>query len=579
MTSSLTLSALRQSTAEILACAVCDLFPGTQLVNGCSTEIGFYYDFVIRQQLDAQALLMLEERMRTIARQDIPVQTLDMMRKNAMTYFLHYGQKIKADLLSAVLDNVVEVFKMGDFIDICPSPYMTSSKDVTILKLHDAQSTKVYLPKVGFLEVTRISGTAFHDNASLKKFLKIAEKAKKKDHRIIGPEMQLFSSNGDEECWLWHPKGMALKNQLLDWWQQQHRPPYSYPVSTPQLVPISHLKRSKKQHQASLNLLTVPWEGNTLAIGADPTPLHAQIFRAQRPTLSQLPLRYSQCLELCDNSPNNQPWGLLQTRCYSTDITQIFCSTDQILQELISCLQFIMKIIKIFGFEHCWYLQVDTQIPSAYKEPWKKGIDLLTDALKACQIDYVFDNESRSEYGPAIEMRLMDALGRKWKCSSIVLNITCAEHFDLRYQGKEGQFQRAAMITRSIFGSLDRFIAIIVEHYAAVFPLWLAPEQVRVIAMGEKNHAYASMIWNSLLKGGFRASLDTALDALATRVHGAEKENVPYIVIIGDKEEKGSIITVRSCKTQEKDISFTLKDFLEQLHKEEGTVSLSQKMQ
>jgi threonyl-tRNA synthetase len=568
----LSLQALRQSAAELLACAVCDLFPKTQLVDGASTEVGFYYDFVLNQPIDDHALVMLEERMRAIIYEDIPIQTLEMMRENASSYFHHHGQKLKAALVADMPANIVQIFKMGSFSDTCDGPYAAATKEIPAIKLQTLTQTNVYYPCLGTINVWRIHGTAFHESGAMKQFLKRAEKAKKRDHRQLGEEMQLFSfPEGSETC-VWEYNGCVLRELLLDFWKSEHQGLKLHPLSTPRLVSTSLLKvpltkeEERKRKAGQSPAITISIDDETFASCPDPTPLHARICSATTYSSRQLPIMYHECAQIGDNASSNQLCGLFKTRVYTSDITQIICTPEQVVQELISCLQFIAKMIKMFGFEHHWYLSTREQIPANSKSDWKIAMDCLVTAMKSCDFDYILDRQGYTPYGPKIEIGLTDALGQNWKGPYVAVNALFAENVDLHYIDEENRNAKPMMITRSLFGSLERFIGILIEHHSGALPLWLSPEQVRIIPIANRNAKYAETVHTEMNLAGFRSRIDYGTDTLGTKVHAAEKQKIPFIIIIGDKEEKNCVLTVRSCHSKSERNNVPLKLFMEQLH-------------
>lgn len=569
----LSLQALRQSAAELLACAFCELFPKAQLVNGTSTGTGFYYDFIFNQQIDEQALSLLEERMRAIIHQNLPVQTLDMMRENAAVYFLHSGQKLKAELTADIPANIVQVLKMGNFIDICEAPYMTATKEISAIKLQGMNQTTVYHSRLGPLEVLRIHGTAFHEQYAMKQFLKRAEKAKKQDHRRLGPEMLLYSSPHDTDTCLWEPKGCLLRQLLQDFWKHEHKGLRLLPLSTPRIASATLLETAltkealRKKKSNPSDILSLPFEGLPYAVCPDPTLLHARACSSTLYTHRQLPISYYEFVDIGDTTPRHQQWGLFTTRTYTSDLTQILCTPEQVAQELISCLQFIDKIIKILGFEHQWYLSTREQIPARYKGEWRLAYDQLAAAMKHCGLDHSLNKQTGAPYGPQAELRLTDAWGQQWKGPYVTVNALLTEDIELRYYDEQDQARKLTMLTRSIFGSLERFIGILIEHYHGELPLWISPEQVRLIPIAHRNAEYTKHVEATMASAGFRTCVDDRPDALGTKIHAAEKQKVPFIVILGDKEEKKNVLTVRS-RNNKTENSLPLEQFMAQLNQD-----------
>lgn len=557
------LCALRQSTAELAACAFCELFPDALMIASVISDIGFHYDFVLNQQLEQDVLPLIEERMRALVQQDLPMKSLEMMRENAVNYFIHLGQGIKAELIASSPSNIVQIFKMGDFTDICSEPFLGSTKQITSFRLQKISSHTAYIPVLGTLDFLRLEGTAFLDPMSLKQFLKRVEKAKKRDHRQLGPELGLYSISDGSDTIVWNPKGIVLRECLIDLWRNEHKSQTLHPITSPRVVPIDLLKialnkedarKRKATHSPYLNLSI---EEQEYLICPDPTPLHAITCSKKIFVQQELPLAYQEWAEIADPIPSNQLWGLFKTRVYARDLTQILCTSEQVVPELISCLQFIDKFIKMFGFECHWTLRTRDQIPANYKNEWRIGVDHLVEAMKRCGWEYTLEKSEGSPYGPKLEVGLTDALGRTWGISYVAVNAITPEKAALRYIGEDDRILQPMMITRSLFGSLERFIGLLIEQYSGNLPLWLAPEQVRVIPIAKRNYGYAATITDKINKAGYRATLEYGIETLGAKVHTAEKEKVPYIAIIGDKEEKNQEINVRSnkmenCKTLEK---------------------------
>lgn len=565
---------LRQSVAEIAACAFCEMFPDALMVNSVISDIGFHYDFVLNQQLQEHVLPLIEERMRALVQQDLPMKTLEMMRENAVNYFTHLGQEIKADLVGASTANIVQIFKMGDFTDTCSESFLESTKEITAFRLQKISRETIYAPSLGTIDVLRLHGTAFPDPMSLKQFLKRVEKAKKRDHRQLGTELGLYTVPEGTDTPIWSPKGMVLREFLINLWRKAHQGQKLHSLSSSRVVPASLLKialnkeEARKRKTTQTNFLSLPIEEQEYFVCPDPTPLHAIACSATTYTQQQLPIAYNEWVEIADPAPSTHLWGLFKTRVYTSDITQILCTSEQVVQELISCLQFIDKIIKMFGFEHQWYLSTRDQIPINYKNDWRLSVDHLVEAMKACEFEYILDKQGSSPYGPRVEARLVDALGRHWTAPYVGLNTIVPEKAALRYQTEDDRIQKPMMITRSIFGSLERIIGILIEHYSGNLPLWVAPEQVRVIPIAKRNNAYTKIVTERIEATGFRAYIDYGTDTLGAKVHAAEIERIPYIVIIGDKEEKNQVINVRSCYNKTESDSMTLDHFIEQLIKE-----------
>jgi threonyl-tRNA synthetase len=576
---SVSLKILRQTTAELLAKVVLDLFPGAFLIGSEVTDLGFHYDFFLNQPLDEQGIPLIEERMRALSKSDLPIRKMEMMRENAVEFFKHKKQPYKGDWIASIRDNIVPVFQMGEFWDAgCLLPYGQNANEVKAFKLLKIYKTTTHLPGNPAFSVTRIQGTAFPDNQKLKEFLKKAEAAKKRDHRILGKELGLFSLH-EEACggfWFWNPKGALLRDVLLNWWRDEHRKQKFLPLVTPGLVKPAFLKKSGYDSSEEKKPLFPSFSHEGVDYAASPSQdgLHALVYQSKLHSYRELPIRYAECAELYYKGKSSHLWGMLRARAYLADRGHIFCMESQVQEELISSLQFIDKTIKMFGFEYHWYLSTRGSKFAGTLAMWEKGIDAMKKALEACHFDYTLDKESKPFDGPQIELRLVDALEREWKGPSLSFNFNLSERFGLLYQGADDQMHVPVMITRTVFGSLERFIAILIEHYAGWFPLWLAPEQVRIIPVGTKNADYATGVCKKIEEIGFRVGVDYRQETLGGKVHAAELERIPYVLIVGEKEEQKGKVTLRSCKQKQRQEILSLEAFLKQLCEEEESKGL-----
>ncbi len=556
-----TLKILRHSASELLALAVSSLFPKVQLVSGEATSLGFYYDFFLSESIDVNQLPFIEERMRDFMRQDLPIKVMEMMRKNAIELFKHHHQNLKVALLKANVETLVHICQIGHFYDLGYPPFVKTTKQMGAIKLINIDHIPVSLPGHPSLTLTRIQGTAFPDQASLKQFLKKAEEAKHRDHRLLGKEMHLFTTFDETcpGCWSWYPKGALIREILLDWWRNEHRSQKYQPVATPNLM---------KPNAADSQSLLVNFDNKPFSLCSTKAPSHALLFKSKLHSYRNLPIRYCECSEFYDPIKETHLWGLLRARAFTTDSVYAFCTLDQVLNELTSSLQFIEKIFRMFNFETHWHLISRNSGSMGSLIKWDESLDSIIKALKRCNLKYTLNGEGKALYGPKAEMYFTDSLGREWKGPYIYIDLYHPEKFGLHYQGSDDCMHVPVMIGRSMFGSIERLIAILVEHYAGVLPLWLAPEQVRVIPVTDKSMEYAAQVFNELEQSSFRASIDNRKENLGAKVHAAEKEKVPYLIVIGEKEEKNKTITLRRFLNEEVQEGIKLGQFLEQLSSE-----------
>ena len=447
---------IKNSACRLLAISVQSLFPKAQLVSGEVTDLGFYYDFFFPEPITEEQIPFIEERMRDFMRQDVPIKNLEMVRKNAIELFKYHRQDLKTVLLKGNVETLVHVCQIGQFYDLGYPPFVPSTKQIGVVKLLEIHPLKLSLPGRPNLALTRIRGTAFPDAKSLKNFLRASEEAKKRDHRQLGKKLQLFSLEEGfcPGCWFWLPKGAFLKETLMDAWKNEQQRQKVQLVFTPNLIQDPTRDGTTLQFEP---------QGVEYSISCTKAPMHAALFNSKLHSYRELPVRYGEISEMYDQGKEAHQWGLLRARSFTIDQVYIFCSQEQLLQELISSLQFIDKTVKIFAFEVHWNLVIKSPNSKESKSKWEESQAHLIKALKACGFSYSLDNEGKAPYGPVIEAHLKDALGRTWKGPSVYIDIYHRDKIGLRYQGADDQMHAPFMIGRSLFGSLERFIALLIE--------------------------------------------------------------------------------------------------------------------
>lgn len=550
--------ALRQTIASLFAYALVELFPSAQLMDCDVDQIGFTYTFSLDQPLEDGILTLVEEKMRALAKSDLPVQPVEMMRENAVQLFKHVKQRYKAELVGSSLVNIVPILKIGDaFYDYAETPYLESTGELIAFKLQK-------LEKINKEEsIFQVTGTAFPDPKSLRKFLKNYEDAKKRDHRLLGKEMGLFSQmDGDE--WFWLPKGSCLRETLLGLWREGLLAQQFQLVSSPRLIRTSTLRRAGAIDRDRPGEVALE---NGFSLPSSLTPLHALLFRAANYSVRDLPVRYMEAAPLYKNI-SGSAYGLFNSSSFTAECAHTFCSSSQVSETLISSLQFIEKTVNILGFECQWNLFLRGPKFAGTKEKWDKALGWMTDALQSCGCEYVTDSSGSAFDGPRMVVRMKDALGREWEGPFIGIDFNHSEAYGLRYQGSDGEMHIPYMITQSLFGSLERFIAVLVEHYGGAFPLWLAPEQVRLLPIADAHQSYADEICKKLSAQGIRCSVDYRQEPLGTKVHAAEREKVPYAVIVGDAEKKDGVVNVRACSQHGQAKRMELVPFLQKMQEE-----------
>lgn len=539
---------IRSSAAQLLGYVIQELFPDALLVGGEAGDIGFTYDFISDRPVDSEVLELLDVRLRTLIKESKEVTSSSMMRENAFAFFMHLNQPVLASLALAADTNIVSLFRTGAFNGLCPEPHVRSTDEVGSVKLMQIEKTRRELPDRGWVDITRIKGTAFSDPMSLKKFLKSYEKLKKCDHRLLGPEMNLFApiENVSAIEYSWLPKGVQLCDILLGFWEEYRKKHDVQKVVSPILcndIPSRHSFPSFRL------------EEQTCSLSASRLKHHLGIYNRRGFDDADLPVRLGEVATLFEYKQESRLWGLFNERVYRSDLITIFCREDQADSEINYFLQFIEQIVRIFEFEAHWYL-VGVESKTSGTKQYKHACDKLR--KQACErfrriltsrsICYQEEkgqkeknDESQRVEPVRIEVRFADSLGREWVGSSIGAVFPSQEETLKTEKGSD-----PVILAATVFSSLHRFVGLLVENRKGFLPFWLAPEQVRVLSIGEQNKEYAEQVYRSCIRSGLRSALDCRDEKLGMKVHAAEKERVPYLLIIGDKEAGKKRVSVRS---------------------------------
>ncbi len=502
------LKALRHSAPLLLASTVLKLFPNALLAGGGPTDIGFYYDFVLTQPLPSEVLELIEIELKSIAKQNREVRSLDMMRENSRQLFMHHEQPILAEEAIHQHNNILQLIQIGNCYDLSSPPHVNSTQELQFIKLLGTFQTEKVLSDQTILPVTRIIGTVFLDQQTLKTFLKKFEKQKKFDHQLLGPELDLFTLN-EQGCY-WHPKGEILRHLLLEIWEKGNLNENAQPVSTPDVVGsvlTQHIKLYKCTRSNAIS---------ESACFAESRLNH------QAPIINQ------------DGSE-----GLFYSNPTTTDQLTIFCKQEEILSKIISSLHFIEESLKMLGIESYRILRASKQ------DKW------MSQALAETNLSYTSAAPASKSQSSMLKWRLVDSLGREWEGPSLTIHLLDA---------------KVAVIGRVLYGSLDRIIAQLIEKSEGEFPFLFAPEQIRVIPIGSANFDYAKLIIKHCQELGFRVQWDNRDEKLSVKIHSAEKERIPYSIIIGEKERGRKSVTVRSRNYRQKDRTMPLDEFFRDLN-------------
>lgn len=562
--SSSSLFSIRSAAMEILAAATIKLFPNILLASGEVSDVGFHYDFLTDQPINVQALPLIEDGMWMIIKSKVVMKSIHMMRENAVEFFRYHGQPLKAAIIASHPDNILDMIQFDNFTDLCPIPHPNSSDIEMAFKLERISPVTVRYHEDEKLQGIRIEGTAFPDKQQLKQFLKRAENAQKYQHKELLTHLNLaFHKNFlDGESWFWQPKGMFLRHAITNLYKKEYEVRNFCEITTPNLLPKTWLKQTNIPDDRSPSVKI-----DNICYNLTPSlkVRHALFFKNTSSNREKFsPVRYVEWTTKYKDVKVGDLKGLLRTQTYTVDCSHIFCTPNLVHQELISSLQFIDKIVKVFNVEAHWHLCVQKAKFSRKPKGWEQGIAWLINALESLSIHYSVDEQKMMWSGPRIELRYTDPLGRMWRGPYVGIDCYHPEALQLHSNDKH-TVSAIVMLTCSMMGSLERLIALFVEHCTGVLPLWIVPEQVRLVPLAVRNRPYAEQIQKALEATHCRVTCDMSDAPLSKRIHAAEIEKIPYIVIIGDKEQKDKTVAIRNADQSRKSHTASVETFLAQI--------------
>jgi threonyl-tRNA synthetase len=532
------LDVLRHSSAHLMAHAVLDLFPKTQTGIGPAVEDGFFYDFLRDKPFTPEDLAAIEKKMRELSQQDIPIQKRTLPKKEALRLFKERGQELKVELIQEKGDQEVTFYEQGSFIDFCLGPHVPSSGDIKHFKLLSVSGAYWKGDEQG-KQLQRIYGTAFFTKKDLKDYLTLLEEAKKRDHRKLGTELDLFSFHEDLGAGLilWHPKGTAIRHVIESYWREEHlKDGYDF-LCTPHLAKLDVWRKSG--HTEFYDAMYPPVQSDEIEYELKPMncPFHIMIFNSRQRSYRDLPIRWAELGTVYRYERSGVLHGLMRVRGFTQDDAHIFCRPEQLEEEIKHVIFLALRILKTFGFKE--YEIFLSTIPEKYVgkiEDWEKATQALEKALKAAKLDFRVDEGAGVFYGPKIDIKIKDALRRSWQCTTIQLDFNLAERFDLSYVGEDGKRHSPFLIHRAILGSLERFFGVLIEHYNGNFPVWLAPVQVIIIPVAERHNDYATSLDKTFKENGLRSQVDLRREKIGYKIRDAEIHKIPLILVVGDKE-------------------------------------------
>lgn len=539
------LDVLRHTAAHVMAQAVMRLFPGTRLDIGPATADGFYYDFDLPKAITDEDLPRIEDEMRRIVREDIPIVRTELARPEAIARMERAGQSYKAERLKELPDGTVSIYEQGDFADLCRGPHLPSTGRLGAFKLLSIAGAYWRGDERNPM-LTRIYGTAFPTESELEEHLHLLDEARRRDHRKLGKELGLFSLHDEGPGFpLFHPKGMVLWNQLMAFWNQVHDQHGYVQLRTPILLRKACWEQSGHWENYRDKMYVTEIDGEDYAVKPMNCVGAMLYYRSRLHSYRELPLRIAEVGTVHRHEKSGELHGLLRVRQFTQDDAHIFMTPEQIRDEVLGVMNLVDGMYSTFGLPY--HLELSTRPPKSIGSDaaWEAATAALRAALDAKGLPYKVNEGDGAFYGPKIDFHVQDALRRTWQCATIQLDFAMPEQFDLTYVGADNQRHRPVMIHRVVYGAIERFIAVLIEHFAGAFPLWLAPEQVRVAPISEAQSAYAAEVLAALSQAGVRATLDARSEKIGHKVREAAIEKVPYVAIVGAREAAARSVGVR----------------------------------
>ena len=538
----------RHSASHVMAHAVKRLFPEAKVAIGPAIQDGFYYDFDIGRTFTPEDIASIEKEMEKLIRKNSPFVRKEISKAEAAALFTEKGETYKVELLKDIPGEVVTLYEEDGFVDLCRGPHLPSTGRIAAFRLLSVAGAYWRGDEKNKM-LQRIYGTAFNNPKDLKDYLNFLEEVKKRDHRKLGKELDLFSISEEigPGLILWHPNGALIRKTIEDFWRDEHLKAGYKLLFSPHIARLDLWQTSGHVDFYSENMYSpMEVEGYPYEIKPMNCPFHIHIYKSALRSYRDLPVRYAELGTVYRYERSGVLHGLLRVRGFTQDDAHIFCREDQMEGEIRRVLDFIIFVLRTFGFE-----QFDTYLstrPEKYvgsDEHWEKSTAALEGALMAKGLAYSVDEGGGAFYGPKIDIKVKDSLGRAWQCSTIQVDFNLPERFDVTYRGTDGKEHRPIMVHRALMGSLERFFGVLIEHYAGAFPLWLAPVQVSVLTISERHAAYAESLEAALAARGVRVELDIDSEKIGNKIRKSTTRKVPYSVIIGDKEAAENVVMLR----------------------------------
>ena len=539
------LEILRHSTAHVMAQAVKELFPTARLTFGPSTDTGFYYDFDYDRPFTPQDLEMIGEKMSEIVQEDLPFIRREVSKEEAAETFRKMGETYKVEHLEDLPDHV-SLYRQGTFLDLCEGPHLPSTGRIKAFKLLNVSGT-YWRGDARNQVLQRVYGTAFPDAKGLEDYLYMLEEARKRDHRKLGRELDLFSLQDEAGPGLviYHPKGAMLRTILEDFEKREHLKRGYQIVIGPHLLRLDLWKQSGHFENYRDKMYFTKVEDAEYGIKPMNCLAHMLIYKSQIRSYRDLPFRYFELGTVHRHEKSGELHGLLRVRGFTQDDAHILCRPDQLNDEICAIIDFVDDVMRVFGFEYEMELSTRPEKSIGSAEDWERATQALLQALKGKGLAFDINVGEGAFYGPKIDVKLKDALGRKWQCATIQADFAMPERFDLTYVGSDGERHRPVMLHRVILGAMERFIGVLIEHYVGAFPVWLAPVQAVLMTVTDRLIPYAEKIYRLLVQKGIRVERDFRNEKLGFKIREAQLQKIPYMLVVGDREEKEGTVSPR----------------------------------
>ena len=539
--------AFHHTTSHIMAQAIKRLYPGVKLAIGPSVADGFYYDVDSETPLTAEDLVKIEAEMKKIVKEALPITRFTKSREEAIAYFKEKEEPYKVELIEDLPEDAeISFYQQGEFVDLCAGPHLMSTKPIKAFKLTSLAGAYWRGSEKNKM-LTRIYGTSFTKKADLEEYLNRMEEAKKRDHRKLGKELGLFMMREEGPGFpFFLPKGMVLKNTLLDYWREIHRKNGYVEISTPIMLSRHLWETSGHWDHYKENMYTTVIDDTDFAIKPMNCPGGILVYQSEPRSYRDLPLRMGELGLVHRHEKSGQLHGLMRVRCFTQDDAHIFMMPEQIRDEIKGVARLIDEVYQLFGFKYHVELSTRPEESMGSDEDWEMATEALRGALDDLGLPYVVNEGDGAFYGPKIDFHLEDSIGRTWQCGTIQLDFQLPLRFNCEYIGADGEKHRPIMIHRVAFGSIERFIGILIEHFAGAFPTWLSPVQVKVLPISDKYMEYGEKVKAALEAANIRTEIDTRAEKIGYKIREARLQKIPYMLVVGAKEEEENTVSVRS---------------------------------